>query len=405
MELFKVVTVPEAMRLIAENWEVKWRVEKVSITEALGRRLWDDVYSCEDIPGFTRSTVDGFALRAEETFGASETLPACFDLIGEILMGVSPEIELLPGQAAKVSTGGMVPFAANAVVMLEYSELLDAKSLVVIRPVSPGENLILRGEDVSRGSLVLTAGHRLRPQDIGVLAAIGFTEVPVRKPLEVGIISTGNELVTPEKELAPGQVRDINSYVLFGLVQKSGGMPFLFGIAKDDPCEIKSLVGEAFHICDLVLISGGSSVGSRDYTVQVLESLGSPGILFHGVSLKPGKPTLAAVAGSRLVFGLPGHPVSAMVVFDLLIKPLLTLGSQAQKPVFRAKITRSVASGAGREEHIRVRLIEQDGELWADPVLGKSGLISTMVKAQGVVVIPLEAEGLSRGQEVEVRLF
>jgi molybdopterin molybdotransferase len=407
MELFNVVTVPEARRLISQNWEAKWQIERVSLTEALGRRLAADVFSREEVPGFTRSTVDGFALRAEETFGATETLPACFELMGEIQIGVVPEISLSAGQAARISTGGMLPPGANAVVMLEHTELLDPESLAVIRPVAPGENLVFQGEDVAGGSQVLTAGHRLRPQDLGLLAAVGITAVPVRLPMKVGIISTGNELVMPENEPLFGQVRDINSYVLSGLVQESGGLPLLFGIARDDPDAILALAEKALSLCDLVLISGGSSVGSRDYTVQVLKSLGTPGILFHGVSLKPGKPTLAAVAGDRLVFGLPGHPVSVMVVFDLLIKPLLSLGEYGQErhPAVRAKMTRSLASGAGREEHIRVRLIERDGELWADPVLGKSGLISTMVKAQGTVVIPLEAEGLSMGQEVGVHLF
>ncbi|KKM11344.1 molybdenum cofactor biosynthesis protein [Clostridiales bacterium PH28_bin88] len=407
MELFKVVTVKEAQDLIRRHWHPQRKTEQVPLTGALAKVLAATITSPGDVPGFDRSTVDGFAVLAADTFGASEGLPSYLEVAGEVAMGQAAGIRLKSGQAAQIATGGMLPEGADAVVMLEHTEWLGQTTIAVNRPVAPGENLVRRGEDVASGEEVLAQNHRIRPQDIGILAAVGVEELEVYLPLRVGIISTGNEVVAPGVTPAPGQVRDINSYTLHAMVEDSGGKPALYGIIPDQFAALKASVEKAAAENDLVLISGGSSVGTRDFTVGVLESLGQPGILFHGISLRPGKPTIAAVSGDKLIFGLPGHPASAMVVFDLLVRPLLVCGEYNcfTQRVARAKLSRNLASGAGREDHVRVRFKEVDGELWAEPVLGKSGLISVMVKAEGEIVIPLEQEGLLAGTVVKVQLY
>lgn len=409
MELFQARTVDEARELIGKHLGVRRGTERVHLLSALGRCTSREVIASEDVPAFDRSTVDGLAVRASDTFGASESLPAYLEVAGEVMMGREAEGVLAPGQAWQIPTGGMLPRGADAVVMVEYTEPLgDCSTVGVTRPVAPGENVVRRGEDVAAGSLVLPAGHRIRPQDLGILAAIGVTEVDVWKPVKVGIVSTGDEVVVPEEVPGPGQVRDINSYTLYGLVLQAGGEPVLFGIAGDNFDVLRGKVEEAVAACDMVLISGGSSVGVRDVSSSVLDSLGEPGVLFHGISIKPGKPTIGAVVGGKPVFGLPGHPVSAMVVFDLLVAPLVKWGEYRSDPLefsVRARITRNLRSAAGREDYVRVRLTVQGGEILADPVLGKSGLIATMVKASGLARIPAEKEGVEAGETVHVKVF
>jgi molybdopterin molybdotransferase len=408
-ELFQAVTIQEARELILKHVSFPLEGEKVSLLSALNRCLLHDVVAADDVPGFDRSTMDGFAVRAKDTFGASEGLPAYLEVAGEVLMGVAPEGELKPGQAWRIATGGMLPAGADAVVMVEHTEELDEKTIGVTRPVAPGENVVRRGEDVPAGSVVLPAGHRLRPQDLGILAAAGVVAVEVRRPLKVGIISTGDEVVSPEEKPAPGQVRDINSYTLYGAVAGCGGEPRLYGIVRDDFQRLQERLARALAENDMVLLSGGSSVGTRDVAARVIESLGRPGILFHGISLKPGKPSVGAVVNGKPVFGLPGHPASALVIFELLVAPLISSYTYPREKFWefplKARITRNLRSAAGREDFVRVKLRLQDGELHADPVLGKSGLIITMVRADGLARIPAGKEGVEAGEWVEVKLF
>jgi len=303
----------------------------------------------------------------------------------------------------------MLPAGADAVVMVEHTEELDEKTIGVTRPVAPGENVVRRGEDVPAGSVVLPAGHRLRPQDLGILAAAGVVAVEVRRPLKVGIISTGDEVVSPEEKPAPGQVRDINSYTLYGAVAGCGGEPRLYGIVRDDFQRLQERLARALAENDMVLLSGGSSVGTRDVAARVIDSLGRPGVLFHGISLKPGKPSVGAVVNGKPVFGLPGHPASALVIFELLVAPLISSYTYPREKFrefpLKARITRNLRSAAGREDFVRVKLHLQDGELHAEPVLGKSGLITTMVRADGLARIPAGKEGVEAGEWVEVKLF
>jgi len=411
-ELFKALTVREARETLAAHFAGAGRSEKVLLPEGLGRVLAAAARAVDDVPGFDRSTMDGYAVRARDTYGAAESLPAYLEVAGEVLMGQRPERDVKAGQALRIATGGMLPPGADAVVMVEYTENLDGRTIGVTRPVAPGENVVKRGEDISAGAMALPAGRRIRPQDLGLLAAVGVTAVEVAAPLRVGIISTGDELVAPAEAPAPGQVRDINSYALFGAVAACGGTPRLYGIVRDDYETMKGVLEQALAENDLALLSGGSSVGVRDVAARVIEAMGRPGILFHGIAVKPGKPTVGAVVNGKPVFGLPGHPASAMVVFDLLVAPLLrqggyTGGAREGLPEFpiRAVFTRNLRSAAGREDFIRIRLSLKEGKLYAEPVLGKSGLISTMVRADGLARIASGKEGIEAGEEVEVKLF
>jgi len=406
---FQVLTVSEAWARLETNWQPKLTaVETLELTCAHQRILAEPVVAADDVPPFSRSTVDGFAVRAADTFGASEGLPAFLTVMADIQMGQAAKMQLSLSHTARIATGGMLPPGADAVVMVEYTEEVDSSTVAVVAPVAPGENVVYRGEDIKQGALLLPAGHRLRPADIGALAAIGQTKVAVRQAPKVGIISTGDEIIPPEEVPQAGQVRDINSYSLGAAVSSAGGEPVYLGLSADKFKSVQKKVRAGLQNCDIVVLSGGSSIGTRDVAAKVLAKVGQPGILVHGVALRPGKPLLIALCEGKPVFGLPGHPVSALLTFDLFIKP--TLGRlmgliSSPRPFLRARLTRNLASAPGREEHVRVKLLETETGLLAEPVLGKSGLITTLTEADGTIVIPVEKEGLVAGTEVEVYLL
>lgn len=411
-ELFNALTLNKAQAALALHLPPAKPGVKLALLESLDRRLAQVVRASEDLPGFDRSTVDGYAVRARDTYGATEGMPSYVDIAGEVMMGCEPEGQVKTGQVWRIATGGMLPAGADAVVMVEYTEELDARTIGITRPVAPGENVVRRGEDIHAGEIALPVGHRIRPQDLGLLAAVGVTEVEVVPTLKVGIISTGDELVGPEEIPQPGQVRDINSYTIYGTVHNCGGKPRLYGMVRDIYEELKQTLDKALKENDLVLLSGGSSVGTRDVAARVIDEMGEPGVLFHGISVKPGKPTIGAVVNGKPVFGLPGHPASAMVIFELMVAPLLRTGGYPlggeENPLdfpIRAFITRNLHSAAGREDYIRVKLASRDGHYYAEPILGKSGLIGTMVKADGLARIPFGKEGVEAGELVEVKLF
>ncbi|MHB8170152.1 MAG: molybdopterin-binding protein [Thermincolia bacterium] len=410
VEILKLVTVEEALQAFLPQISKDLKgTEVIRLEVALGRVLAEDIISGVDVPGFHRSTVDGIAVMARDTFGASDSLPALVDIAGEVFMGQAAGIVLAPAQGVKIPTGGMLPDNADAVVMIEYVEAFDDRTVGINRPVAPGENVVRVGEDVAVGEMVLARGSRLRSQDIGFLAGIGVTEVKAFEPVRVGVISTGDEVVEPEKLPGPGEVRDINSYALAAQVREMGGYPTRYGIIPDTFEDLYEVTARALKENHLVLLSGGSSVGIRDNSAKVIDQLGSPGVLVHGVSIRPGKPTILGVVEGQAVYGLPGHPASAMVIFDIFVKPVIQalqgLAKKPWQPVVRAKLSRNMASGSGREDHIRVSLVQRDGELWAEPILGKSGLITTMVQADGIFRIPLHKEGVQAGEIVEVRVF
>jgi molybdopterin molybdotransferase len=409
----EVITVEHALKLIFSNLSPKLPPEEnLKIFKSYGRILSRDLFSPEDLPDFSRSTVDGFAVSASDTFGATEGMPAYLNIRYEIVMAEEPGFELQKSEVAKIPTGGMLPKGADAVVMFEHTQQVDAGMIEVLKPVAPGENVIQAGEDVKKGDCVLKKGHKMRPQDIGVLSGLGIIDIWVYEQPKVSIISTGDEIVPSDKPVRPGQVRDINSYNLAGLLLDAGAIPLIQGIFSDDYEIIRDIVEKSIKDSNIVLISGGSSVGTKDVTARVIDDLGKPGVLFHGVSLKPGKPTIGGIINNIPVFGLPGHPAAVSVCFEIFIRPIVKTFSgiskerlNIEKRIIKARIARNISSSPGREEHIGVFLEEREGEIWAIPILGKSGLITTLIKADGTAVIPLRKLGVEEGDIVEVRLF
>ena len=402
---FKVTDLENVLGLIPDFAPVD--AEEVAIEKCCGRVLAADIVSDMDLPNFSRTTVDGFAVRAASTFGASEGNPGFFTVKGTVEMGRVPPFRIAPGEAAEISTGGMLPEGSDSVVMVEHTESIDDLTLEVYRSVAPGQHVIEIGEDVQKGAVVLTRGHRLRPQDAGMIAALGMKNVPVYCKPRIGIISTGDEIVSIDQSPGPGQIRDINTYTLSGLIRAAGGTPCSFGIVQDDFKALFNACSRALESSDMVLLSGGSSVGTRDYTVEVFSNLPEPELLVHGISISPGKPTILARSGNKAVWGLPGHVVSAMVVFKTVVEPFIQhLGGLrtpiAEKTTYPARLSRNVASAQGRVDYIRVRITKRDGEIWAEPVLGKSGLIYTMIQADGLIEIGINTEGLDKGTIVDV---
>lgn len=382
-------------------------LETVPLDQSHNRILAVDVVSDMDLPDFNRSTVDGYAVHASSTFGASEGSPAFLTVKDTVVMGEVPDFSINSGEAASISTGGMLPDGADGVVMVEHTEGIDESTIEVYKSIAPGQHVIELGEDIKNGNRILMAGIRLRPQETGLLAALGYGNIDVYRKPKIGIISTGDEIIPVNETPKLGQIRDVNSYTLAGFIMESGGVPVSYGIVGDDYDSLFETCSRAIEQTDMVFISGGSSVGSRDFTIDVLENLPEPELLVHGISISPGKPTILARSQSKAIWGLPGHVVSAMVVFKAVVKPFIEhiaglKNTSTSKKMFPAKLLRNISSAQGRVDFIRVRTIEKDGGLWAEPVLGKSGLIHTMVKADGLIEIDINTEGLDKGTIVNV---
>lgn len=404
------ISAEEAIELILQNISFRCLpAETVPIELAYERITYNDIIAPEDLPGFNRSTVDGFAVKASDTFGAKETSPQYLTVVGEIAMGEPPSFSLFPGQAAAISTGGMLPDGADAVVMIEHVNIVSQDLIEVLKAVSPGENVIFKDEDAKKGEVIIKAGHRLKPQDIGAVAGLGITEVNVIKKPVVSIILTGDEIIPHTESVTVGKVRDINSFTLTGLLMQLGASALKMGIVKDSYDEIKDRVNKAYELSDVILITGGTSAGVKDLTAKIIDELGSPGVLFHGASIKPGKPIIGGVCDGKPVFGLPGHPVAVYICFEIFVKPVIEkmmgLTDKNFKGLIKAKLTRSIHSQAGRQDFIRVFLEEKDGQLWATPLLSKSGLIMSLVRADGILRIPAFMLGFEEGQEVSVELI
>jgi molybdopterin molybdotransferase len=408
MKFFQVKSVEETYQLIEEK--VKPLVEKINIPllDALHYVLAEDVVTKENVPNFRRSSVDGYALRAEDTFGASESMPGFLSVVGEVRMGQEVTTAVNFGEAIYVPTGGMVPDECDAVIMIEHCEDLSGL-LNVYRQVTPGENVIRIGEDVRMGELLLPKGRRLRSQELGALAAQGITDVTVwRKPV-IGYLSTGDEIVPMNvPHLQIGEVRDINVMTIGSIVRDSGHIFQYAGIVSDNVEDLTKRMKEWFDKVDFLILSGGSSVGTKDHSMEVIESLGKPGVFVHGVAIKPGKPTIIAAADGKPVLGLPGHPASAMIIFQLFGIHILQClqGVKSFVPeCLKAEITKNIPSAPGRTDFVRVSLENKDGKWLAEPIFGKSGLLSTLVKSDGLVEIPSPSEGMTKGTIVHVRLF
>ncbi len=412
-EFFTVLSPADALTRLWQHLPSGAQPERLPTADALGRVTFEAITAPAPLPTFPRSTMDGYAVQAQDTFGASQSLPAYLTVIGEAPMGRAPDFSLQTGQAALVHTGGMLPAGADAVVMVEVTQPAGPAEIEVLKAVGTGENVLRVGDDISAGAMLLAAGHRLRPQDLGGLMALGLTQVTVARRPRLALLATGDEIVAPEAVPGPGQVRDVNSFSVAGQILEAGGLPIRHGIAPDDFGALRASAAAALAEADALVLSAGSSVSVRDMTADVVDGLGPPGTLVHGVAVKPGKPTILAVADGKPIFGLPGNPVSAMVIADLFVVPTVyRLQGCLQPPPrqsVRARLTHNLASQAGRVDYVPARLVrraaEGSDEVWAEPVFGKSNQIFTLVLADGMLVIPMDATGLSAGEIVEVRLF
>jgi molybdopterin molybdotransferase len=396
----------EARAIFDEAFRLPKQPERVPTAEALGRVLAEPLTSPEDLPPFRRSLMDGYAVRAADTTGAAPESPRWLKVAADVAMGAVAERPIGPGEAARVPTGGMLPEGADAVVVVEQTREEDGR-VAVLAPITPGRHLIERGEDMRRGDPLLAAGHRLRPQDLGALLGLGVLEVDVHRLPRVGILSTGDEVVPPEETPAPGQIRDMNSYALAAMVTQAGAVPHRYGIIPDELEVLAAAAARALAECDVLILNGGSSVGTRDHVAPVIARLGAPGVLVHGINIRPGKPTALAICDGKPVFGLPGQPVSVLNTFELFVAPVLRrmLRLPDDTPRVTARLATPLNSADGREDHVRVRLETRRDGLWATPIPGVSAMISTMVRADGVTIVPAGSPGFAAGEPVEVRLF
>ena len=404
--MLTVMTPEELLTRIANTFGPLDRPpETVGLDRALGRVLAREILAEEYVPGFDRSTVDGYALRGADTFGCSESIPALLTCEGAVEMGKEPAFAVGPYQCAAIPTGGALPEGADAVQMVEHTEDYGGGEIGIVKSVPPGANLIFKGDDVKPGDLVLPKGRRLEPQDVGALAALGVTQVPVVPRLRVGLISTGDELVPPEQDPGPGQVRDVNGPLVAALLAQVGAEPVPLGIVPDREELLREAVEKALETCDCVVLSGGSSVGEKDAACRVMASLGE--VLCHGVAMKPGKPTLLGKAGGKPILGLPGHPVAALFTAKLFLIPLLARleGRTWKGRTVSAKLAQTVPANHGRAQYTGVTLEEKPDGLWAVPIWGKSGLITTLAGADGFFCVPRDREGIQAGESVEVSLF
>jgi len=413
LTVFPVARASDEIVRSLQAWKVK--TEKISLQNTPGRVTAGDIFAPEMLPPFPRSTMDGFAVRSADTFGASEELPALLNLTGNILMGQEPPGPIAPGEAMSIPTGGMLPEGSDAVVMVEHGELLG-NIVAIFRPVAPLENIIQAGDDFKRGDLLLPAGQLIRPQDAGILAALGLTEVEVTVPPQVVIISTGDEVIPPAENPRPGQIRDINGFLLAAQVQQSGGRAVYTGIVADCKETLRQALWQALEEGEMVLVSGGSSVGTRDVAIAAINALPGEGVLFHGVAMRPGKPLLYGMSKNKPVFGLSGNPVSAMFGFILFVKPALRIMRglspfEPFTPTVTAVLQTNIASPGGREDYIRVALTtkrcaqDENTAVLAQPVFGGPGLLQTVVHGDGYFVVPRDVEGLPQGSTVKVFLW
>lgn len=403
--MLTVLTPEEVETLLQDEFSLTTGPETVPLMDAPGRVLFEAVTASEYVPGFDRSTVDGYAVRSSDTFGCSDAMPAILELLGEVRMGEEASAEVVPGSCVYVPTGGEIPKGADAMVMIEFTEDYGDGTIGILKSAAPGMGIIFRGDDVCPGKPVLPAGRKLIPQDIGALAAMGISGVKVSAKPVVGILSTGDELVPVSETPGDGQIRNVNSDLLSALCMKAGAKTVSYGIIRDEEALLDAALKKALSECDLVLISGGSSVGVKDNTFKVIDRQGE--VRMHGIAMKPGKPTILGKVCGKPVFGLPGHPVAACFVCELFVLPLIW---RMQKREIRireipAVLTEAVSANDGRAQYLGVRLREREGVLCAEPVRTKSGLITSLASTDGFIGIPRDSEGMSAGTRVPVRLY
>ncbi|WP_461834658.1 molybdopterin molybdotransferase MoeA [Desulfothermus sp.] len=409
---FKVVNVSEFYDLFQNFSPIETSTE-VDSAKSLNRVVSEDIVAQEDFPPFDRACMDGFAVLSQDSYGASESNPVYLKVVGDVHIDKIPDFSIKSGECARIVTGAPMPGGANAVVMVEYTEEVAPDEIEVSKSVSPFENVILTGEDFKKNDILVTKGVRIRPQEIGIFMEFGVIKCRVFDFIKVGIISTGNEIVSPDtKKLLPGQIRDVNSYVISSIVKTNHAEPLFFGIIPDDRDALISAISKAVSNCHLVLISGGSSIGVKDLTEQAITSFKNSEILCHGVAISPGKPTLFASIDKTPVVGLPGQVTSAQIVMQILVAPLIRFLSNDKNylseiyfPKTRARLTHNIPSKKGREDYIRVKLIKKKGELLAQPIFSKSGIIKSLIQANGLVRVPYISEGIVEDSVVDIFLL
>jgi molybdenum cofactor synthesis domain-containing protein len=407
----RLTSVGEALNAFFDKVRVdRLPAETIPASNALGRTLGEDIICPRDVPPFDRSAVDGYAVKAEDTFGSSRTGPVVLDVVGSIGVGAPPTVTLGRRQAVRVATGSPIPNGADAVVMLEYVEEAEPGKVEVYRPVPPGENVSRRGEDVKTGELILRAGTIIQPQDLGILAALGVVEVKVTRRPRVAVLSTGGELVEAGGEEAAGKIFDSNRPAIMGMVKEAGAEPIDLGIAPDEPEAIIRRLRHGLEFGDMVLATGGTSVGERDLLPSIINSLGRPGVIVHGVAMRPGRPAAMCAVGAKPVILLPGFPVAAMIAFEALAQPIIfrMLGraGRVRRPTVLAKAARRVPSSLGNRTFVRVVVRKSNGGYLFEPLsTSGSGVISTMVRATGIVVVLENKEGIEEGEVAEVTLI
>lgn len=408
MDFLDVVTVEEGRKLLIDSFkDFKLETEIVDILDSQGRTLGEDVISNINVPDFNRSTMDGYGILVEDSHGATDTIPSILNILGEVKMGEISNIKIRSGDTVYVPTGAMVPEGATGVIMIENTEKMGEDTLLLYKPVSKGQNIVYIGDDIKKGDIVLKKGRVMDAGAIGTLAALGISKLEVYKRPRFYIISTGDEIIGIDEELLPGKIRDINSYTLHVLAEQTGGKVVNKSIIKDDYELLRQEVEKAIGLADIILISGGSSVGVKDYTEKVINSLSEDGILAHGLSIKPGKPTIIGNCCGKLVIGLPGHPVSSIVVFKALVENYMNQKLENNKilPSIMARMEYNFPSSPGKETYQMVKLRQEDGKYYASPSHGKSGMISLLSQSQGYIVIEAHEEGINKGEEREVFLL
>lgn len=406
----KLLTLEEARKTIREHFEAKpLGVEEVPILKAFGRVLAEDATAALDVPPFNRSTVDGYAIRAEDTFGAEENRPVKLKLCGTVSVGEMPKISVNKGEAAEIMTGAPIPLGADAVVMAEDTELRNGE-VYVYSAVAKDENVMKAGSDIKRGETVVERGQLLGAREIGAIAALGIAKIKVYRVPRVAVLSTGAEVAEPGKPLPSGKIYDINAYSLSAAVTESGGEPIFLGVFPDDPAELEKALKRALEQADLVITSGGVSVGPKDVVPKTLSTLGKPGLIVCGIAIKPGKPTTVALVEGKPIFSLPGHPASALLIYHLLVRPVVEkLAGRKMEKAYEVKALASTRMfpARGRRTFIMVKIREDASNRFiAEPVpTGLSGAITTLLRADGFVEIPENQQFVDAGEEVTVHLF
>ncbi|MFO7815198.1 MAG: molybdopterin molybdotransferase MoeA [Halanaerobiales bacterium] len=410
-------TAKEFWTTVKEQIELRnLKKEMVNFENSINRVLADEIIASVNLPSFNRSTVDGYAVRSRDIQGVSESLPAYLDLIGEVVMGKVTKLLVQEGEAVYIPTGGMLPEGADCVVMVEHTEKISEKLVECHSSVGVGENIIKKGEEIEKGELIFNQGHRIKPRDMGALAGLGYTNVKVNEKPKIIIISTGDELIPPGKKLKFGQIRDINTHTISSLLKETGVEVIKAGIIEDTYSKLKQSIKDHLD-ADLILVSGGSSAGIKDITVDVIDKLGKPGVLIHGLKVKPGKPTILGQIDKTPIMGLPGHPGSAWMITNKFVKPFVKIiggeydvneiENEIKKDLIKQSgvLNRNLSSKRGREETVPVKIIEKDGKIYADPILGKSSFMRIFIESKGYIEIESENEGLKKGTDVEIIYF